>query len=109
MNELENYRERIFEDIKQVDEEGKEYWSARDLQKVLEQKEWRKFNSVLDKAIVACNASNYLSSYHFVGVDKTIKMPKGASKKINDYHLTRYACYLIVQNADPRKEVVALG
>ena len=109
MKEIEKYEEIIFENIKHVDEKGVEYWEARELQLVLEYKEWRKFNNVINKAIIDCLNSNNRVDDHFVQVDKTIKMPKGASKLVDDYKLSRYACYLIVQNGDSRKEVIALG
>ncbi len=101
--------EKGFESIKHTDEYGVEYWYARELQVVLDYKEWRKFENVIKKAQEACHNSNINPKYHFGGVDKTIKMPKGASKQINDYKLTRYACYLIAQNGDSRKEVIALA
>ena len=109
MKEIEKYEEIIFENIKHVDENGVEYWEARELQLVLEYKEWRKFNNVINKAIITCLNSNYRVDDHFAKVGKTIKMPKGASKLVDDYKLSRYACYLIVQNGDSRKEVIALG
>ena len=109
MNELTNYNESVFENIKHIDENGIEYWEARELQKVLEYKEWRKFEGVINKAKQACDTSKFNVCEHFVGADKTIKMPKGAKKIICDYKLSRYACYLIVQNADSRKKVIALG
>ena len=109
MNELKEYTEKLFEDIKYIDEKGNEYWLARELQQVLEYKEWRKFNNVINKATIACNNSKARLEEHFVQVDKTIKMPRNASKIINDYKLSRYACYLIVQNADSKKKVIALG
>ena len=109
MKEIEKYEEIIFENIKHVDENGVEYWEARELQLVLEYKEWRKFNNVINKAIITCLNSNYRVDDHFAKVGKMIKMPKGASKLVDDYKLSRYACYLIVQNGDSRKEVIALG
>lgn len=98
-----------FEDIKHIDSNGNEYWFARELQKALEYIEWRKFEGVIEKAKNACNNSNYNVSQCFVEVAKTSKMPNGGVKKILDYKLNRYACYLIVQNGDPRKKVIALG
>ena len=98
-----------FEDIKHIDENGVEFWYARELQSVLDYKEWRKFDGVIQRAIKACENSNINTSEHFVGADKTIKMPKGAEKTILDYKLTRYACYLIAQNGDSRKKVIALA
>ena len=82
MKEIEKYEEIIFENIKHVDENEVEYWEARELQLVLEYKEWRKFNNVINKAIIACLNSNNRVDDHFVQVDKTIKMPKGAFKAL---------------------------
>ena len=112
MNKLErnkNYSNQSFEDIKHIDENGIEYQYARELQTVLDYKEWRKFENVIKKAIDACKNSGISTFEHFVGVDKTIKMPKGATKNIKEYKLTRYACYLVAQNGDSRKEVIALA
>ena len=109
MNNLEKYKKDIFENIKHVDEFGNEYWLARELQKILEYKRWDKFNNVIENAIVACKNSNNDICYHFSHLGKMIMVAKGATRKIQDYKLSRYACYLIVQNADSRKEVVALG
>ncbi len=100
---------KSFENIKHIDENGIEFWYARELQRVLDYKEWRKFEGVIQKAIKACENSEISGLEHFVGVDKTIKMPKGAEKTISDYKLTRYACYLIAQNGDIRKKVIALA
>ena len=107
--EIKKYNETVFEDIKHIDEYGNEYWLARELQNVLEYKRWDKFCNVIDNAKKACENSNYKVFEHFSQVGKTSKMPNGGVKKLLDYKLSRYACYLIVQNADPRKEVVALG
>ena len=112
MNKLEkskNYTNENFEDIKHIDENGTEYWIARELQSVLNYKEWRKFENVINKAKQSCENSGMSSFEHFVGADKTIKMPKGAKKSIADYKLSRYACYLIAQNGDSRKKVIALA
>ena len=89
--------------------EGLEYWMARDIQKLLDYDEWRNFQKVIEKAKLACLNSGQNISDHFVGVNKTIPMPKGASKEIDDFMLTRYACYLIAQNGDPRKEQIAFA
>ena len=99
----------LFENIKHNDEEGKECWLARELQIVLNYKEWRKFEGVIKKAQNACKQSNNEVDEHFVGADKTSKMPNGGTKRIVDYKLSRYACYLIAQNADSRKKVVAFA
>lgn len=104
-----NYTESLFESIRHVNEYGQEFWYAREMQMALEYKEWRNFKKVIDKAIIACNNSDNSADDHFVEVNKTIKMPKNAEKLIEDYELSRYACYLIVQNSDPRKKVIALG
>lgn len=104
-----NYNEAIFESIKHVNEYGQEFWYARELQKALEYTEWRNFTKPLNKAMDACEASEIEVSDHFVEVNKTSVMPKGGERIIDDYELSRYACYLIVMNGDPRKEVIALG
>ena len=103
------YNNQAFEDIKHNDESGSEYWLARELQIALEYKQWRRFEQVIDKAKEACKNSRISILEHFADVGKTIKMPKGAEKTINDYKLSRYACYLITQNGDPRKETIALA
>ena len=109
MNEIKEYNETIFESIRHIDEYGDEYWLARELQNVLEYKRWDKFCNVIKNAQKACENSNYEVFEHFSQVGKTSKMPNGGVKNLLDYKLSRYACYLIVQNSDPRKEVVALG
>ena len=106
---IKKYNEAVFEDIKHIDEYGNEYWLARELQSVLEYKRWDKFCNVINNAKKACENSNYNVFEHFSQVGKTSKMPNGGVKKLLDYKLSRYACYLIVQNADPRKENIALG
>lgn len=107
MNKLENvknYTNESFKDIKHIDEYGVEYWYARELQVVLDYKEWRKFENVIKKDIDACENSGISAFEHFVGTDKTIQMPKGATKSIKDYKLTHYACYLIAQNGIVEKK-----
>src|SRR3989338_4487928 len=89
--------------------DGLEFWFARDVQILLEYTEWRNFSQVIEKAKIACQNSKQKISDHFVDVNKTIAMPKGASKDIDDIMLTRYACYLIAQNGDPRKEQIAFA
>ena len=108
-NEIEKIGESIFESIKHVDEFGNEYWYARELQKLLEYKEWRKFEGVIKKAIEACENSGNSAFERFVGVDKPYGSGNGTILYKKDYKLTRYACYLIAQNGDPRKEVIALA
>ena len=81
MNDIINYSENIFESIKHIDENGNEYWYARELQKVLEYKEWRKFKGVIDKAMTSCKQSNYNIKDHFVQLDKMIEIAKGEKIK----------------------------
>lgn len=99
----------IFEKIKHIDENGNEYWEARELMKVLEYKKWDKFINVIKSSKLACKQSNNLIEEHFLQVGKMINIANGGKREIIDYHLSRYACYLIVQNADPKKQSVALG
>jgi DNA-damage-inducible protein D len=125
---------KSFEDIRQITDTGKEYWLARDLQKPLGYDKWENFSKVIDRAMLACDTSGFDIKDHFSTVRKTIEMPvgeqfglrgfpdvrktpntglgfpdAGKTKKIIDYQLSRYACYLIVQNGDPRKKQIALG
>ena len=109
MSSLQAKEYKSFEDIKHLSDEGSEFWYARELAPVLEYVQWRNFAKVLDRAMLACKNSGYAVSDHFAEVSKTIMMPKTATKEVVDYRLSRYACYLIVQNGDPRKEVIALG
>jgi len=109
MTQLELYTEKTFDQIKHINEFGMEYWEARELMQALEYKRWDKFINVINKAIITCKNSKNEELNHFSHVGKTIPMPKGATKIIDDYELSRYACYLIVQNADSRKKIVALG
>ena len=90
-------------------ENGVEFWLARDLQHLLGYEKWDNFKSVISKAKTACEVAGHKGFDHFAGVGKTIKMPKGAEKVIDDFMLTRYACYLIAQNGDPRKEEIAFA
>lgn len=106
---INKYEVKNFEDIKRIDNYGNEYWEARELQSILEYKEWRFFQNVIEKAQIACSMSNNNINNHFGVYSKTIKMPKGASKSIIDYKLTRYACYLIVQNGNSKNKNIALG
>ena len=108
MEELEK-NNKTFENIKHIDEFGVEFWYARELQKVLDYKEWRKFENVIKKAIKSCENSNISAIDHFVGIDKMVQIGSGAERKQLDYKLSRYACYLIAQNGDSRKKVIALA
>ena len=92
----------IFENIKNIDENGNEYWSARDLQDALQYKEFRNFETAIKKAITACENSDINVSDHFVDANKMINLAKGAIREVKDYFLSRYACYLTVQNAGVR-------
>ena len=97
-----------FEDYShQID--GEEFWFARDLQGLLGYAKWENFAKVIDKAKIACQTAGHTVSDHFPDVRKTIPMPKGAEKDIDDLMLTRYACYLIAQNGDPRKVEIAFA
>lgn len=107
--DLNIYSEQTFESIKHINEYGQEYWLARELQHILEYTEWRNFTAVIEKAKIACMNSNQAADECFVSVNKTSPMPNGGVKEIEDIMLSRYACYLIVQNGDPRKEIIAVG
>ena len=98
-----------FDSIKQLDDEGNEYWYARDLQGVLEYSEWRNFFKVVEKAKIACESSSNLVPMHFVDVNKMVEIGSNTLREVHDLKLTRYACYLIAMNGDPRKEVIALA
>ena len=107
--EVAAYSQKTFESIKHIDENGTEFWYARELQVALEYTEWRNFEKSVKRAKEACSASGFVETDHFVDVNKMIDLAKGAQRKIADIKLSRYACYLIVMNGDPRKEVIALG
>src|ERR1035437_7706455 len=107
--EISKHKPTLFEQIKRVDEKGNEYWSARDLAKALEYSEYRHFVPVIERAKEACTNSKQPVQYHFEDMLDMIELGKGAKRQVDTVKLSRYACYLIVQNADPTKEVVALG
>ena len=109
MNELKKYTEKMFEDIKHIDEEGNEYWLARELQTALDYKKWQKFINVIENAKIACEQSNFIIEDHITQVGKMINVGKGGKRKVEDYKLSRYACYLIAQNGDSRKKTIALA
>ena len=109
MKKLVNPQDSIFEEIKRVDENGAEYWSARDMAKVLEYLEYRNFLPVIKKAKEACANSQHKVEDHFVDMHDMIEIGKGGKRPVETVKLSRYACYLIVQNADPSKKVVANG
>ena len=108
MNEI-KINNNIFESIKRIDKDGNEYWYARELMLILEYKKWQNFYSVINVSKKACKLSNYNDSEHFTKVSKLISGGNGNKQKTIDYKLSRYACYLIPQNVDPRKEVVTLA
>ncbi|MCX4364178.1 MAG: DNA damage-inducible protein D [Bacilli bacterium] len=109
MNKIKEYTEKTFESIKHFDEFGKEYWLARELMLVLGYKDWRYFDAVIEKAKIACQNSKQSDSDHFVVYNKMVNIGSGAKRKQKDYNLSRYACYLIAQNANPRLKIVALA
>ena len=107
--EIVAYSQQMFENIKHVDENGNEFWFARELQKALEYTEYGKFLPVIEKAIEACRKTGFDEGNHFAHVSEMVRIGSGAERKMDSYKLSRYACYLIVMNGDPRKEVIALG
>ncbi len=109
MSDITTYNEQTFESIKHINEDGQEYWLARELQHVLEYTEWRNFIKVIDKAKIACENSEIFVEDHFVDVNKMVEIGSSAERIVDDIQLSRYACYLITQNGDPRKEVIAIG
>ncbi len=109
INEIKEYTEKMFEDIKHIDEEGNEYWFARELQNVLGYCQWRSINYLIARAKVVCQESRYNIDDHFAVQRKMIKLAKGATRNVIDYKLSRYACYLVVMNGNSKKEIIALA
>lgn len=109
MTEIQRYSQDTFESIKHINEYGQEYWSARELQPLLEYAEWRNFMKIIEKAMISCNTSDNNVDDHFVEVTKMVELGSNSLREVKDYHLSRYACYLIVMNGDPRKDIIALG
>lgn len=106
---LTNPTQSVFEQIKRIDDAGNEFWSARSLSKVLEYSEFRHFKPAIERAKEACKNSGFDTSDHFEDILDMVAIGSGAVRQLDDLKLSRYACYLIVQNADPSKEIVALG
>ena len=109
MNELKEYTEKMFEDIKHIDEEEKEYWLARELQVALEYKKWDNFHKAIKQAMISCKNSDVDICGQFLETGKLSINVNGGKRRIIDYKLSRYACYLIVMNGNPKKEIIALG
>lgn len=109
MSEISIYDEHTFESIKHINEDGQEYWLARELQGVLEYVQWRRFSDTIERAKLACKNSGYEIEDHFADVGKMVGIGSGAERQVDDVMLSRYACYLIVMNGDPRKEIIAVG
>ena len=104
-----NEHHQPFEEIRHYGTEGQEFWSARELAPLLDYRDWRNFQKVLTRATQACEASNQAASDHFVETTKMVVLGSGAQRELEDVHLSRYACYLVVQNGDPAKPVIAAG
>jgi DNA-damage-inducible protein D len=98
---------KSFEGLKKINEYGAEYWSAREIQPLLGYTQWRRFEDAIRRAITSCKSSGNEPSHHFAGVGKMIDIGKGGIRDVTDYHLSRFACYLIAQNGDPRKPEIA--
>ena len=109
MDKIMEYKDIIFENIRHIDEDGREFWKARELMPLLEYSKWENFHKVIKRAMIACETSNNKVSDHFPEFRKMVDIGSNTKRETIDYHLSRYACYLIVQNSDSRKEVVALG
>ena len=103
------YESKGFEDLKQVNAHGAEYWSARALQELLGYEQWRRFVDAIKRAKTSCEQSGNDPAYHFAGAGKMIILGKGGERNVPDYHLSRFACYLIAQNGDPRKPEIAVA
>ena len=101
--------ENVFDNIKHVNEYGQEFWYARELQPVLEYSQWRYLKEAIERAKTACGNSGQNVKDHFAEVRKMVDIGSNAKRSVEDYELSRYACYLIVMNGDPRKEIIALG
>ena len=109
MSEIKEYTEKVFEDIKYIDKFGNEYWLARELQSILGYNQWRSINELIERAKVACQESKYSVDDHFAVQRKMVDIGSKTKRIIQDYKLSRYACYLIVMNGNPKKKIIALA
>jgi len=101
--------DKSFEQLKSVNQHGAEYWSARDLQPLLGYNHWRSFEKAVAKAITSCRQSGNEPEYHFARARKVVALGSGSEREVADFHLSRFACYLVAQNGDPRKPEIALA
>ena len=108
-NQIIEYTESIFENIKHIDEDGNEYWYGRELQNILGYNQWRSINDLIERAKVACKESKHNIDNHFAVQRKMVDIGSKAKRKVLDYKLSRYACYLTVMNGNPKKEIIALA
>ncbi len=109
MSKLELHNDMVFHSIKHIDEYGNEYWLARELMPILQYSNWQNFEKIINKSITACENSDFNATYHFIDASKMVAIGSRAYRKQKDYKLSRYACYLIAQNGDSRKSVIALA
>ena len=108
MSNLQAEEYKNYEEIRKIREDGTEYWNAREPSEVLQYKKWENFSKVIDRATLACNNSGLNIKDHFPEVRKMVEIGSNTVRELLDYELSRYACYLIVQNGDPRKEIIAI-
>ncbi len=106
-NKLPVLGEKSFEDSKHFNQHGAEYWNAREIQPMLGYSQWRRFEDAIKRAMISCEKSGNDPAHHFAGAGKMIELAKGAVREVPDYQLSRFACYLIAQNGDPRKPEIA--
>jgi DNA-damage-inducible protein D len=106
-NQLPVHGKKTFEELKLTNEHGAEYWSARDLQPLLGYTQWRRFEQAIERAMTSCETSGNSPANHFAGAGKMVDLGSGSRREVDDYQLSRFACYLIAQNGDPRKPEIA--